>query len=67
MKIDESKGNGGGNLPFPVMGAAIWGWLLHHLVEGMVAAFWMKKGKGRHGDFFDIIVSDQLHYEIDKS
>ena len=47
------------NLPFPVMGAAIWGWLLNHSVEGMVAGFWMKRGRGYKTIFSD--VRDQLH------
>ena len=43
-KIEVRKGDGNSNLPFPVMGAAIWGWLLHDSVVGMVAAFCMKGG-----------------------
>ena len=58
-KSTKAKGNGGGNLPFQVMGAAIWGWLLHHSVEGMVAGFWMKRGRGDKTIFSD--VSDQLY------
>ena len=43
-KIDASKENGGSNLAFKGMGAAIWGWLLRDSVVGMMRAIWVKGG-----------------------